>query len=571
MFRPWLLATCLASAACVVGVEPGDASRTDARTDTRVADDPTPDAAESIDAPDESRVDGAVDRVTPTDLVAPTDVPPAPLPYPTRSAYRIKSLQPDFWANHDEVSGNNTGGVAMNLVWDIWEPSLRTTPCGADVEFDGHCFTVDAAVEAAITDWTARGLVVTAVMYGSPAWSRVGRTCTPVGPGFDRFCAPNSPADFARFARMIARRFDGLHGHGRIADFVIWNEVNSNDWFDIGCGQSAGPCDTNAWIDAYASLYSAAFDAITAEQPSAKVLTSFEHHFGPAFDLPGATSPTLSVETFLVGFAARVGSRAWRVAYHPYAPDLTRPQFGPDDYPRVTYGNIGVLVGWLRRTFPTTPSAWEVQLTESGISSLAPNSSPAAQATAICDTFRNVLGTPGIENYVYHRMVDHPAEIAGGLALGLRNADGSAKPAWSTWALANRNDLTPPMLSCGFEELPYTRLRRSYNAARGHWTSSRIAPAGFATESSWRLLRDPATGTVLLFECRAGDHNFLTRDAGCEGQQPMGPVGYAYTDPGAGRTALHRCRVGAGVDHFVSPDPGCEGQTFESTLGYAAP
>lgn len=496
---------------------------------------------------------------------------PAPLPYPTRTGYRIKSLQPDFWANPDEIVGNNTGGVSMNLVWDLWEPTRRAPPCGADVEFEGRCFTVDRGVDDAIRMWTARGLLVTAIVYGSPAYARVAG-CTPVAPGFERFCAPTDVADYARFARMIARRYDGNHDHGRIADFVIWNEVNSNDWFDVGCGQASGPCNVDQWVRSYANLYNAAYDVIVDEQPNARVLFSFEHHFGSAFDSPGAASPVLGAETFMLRAAPLVAPRAWRVAFHPYAPNLLRPQFSPDDWPRVTYGNIGTIVGWLRANNLGAASTLEVELTESGINSVAPNSTPAAQAAAVCDSFRNVLGTPGIDNYVYHRMVDHPDELAAGLGLGLRNPDRSAKPAWTTWALANRNDVVPPMLSCGFEDLPYTRLRRSNHPTRGHWASTRIAPPGFTMETSWRLWRDSHPDTTLLFECRVGNvatsHNLLTRDPRCEGLQPMGPVGYIQNNPTAGATALYRCRVAGNGDHFVSNAANCEGQVMEQLLGY---
>jgi hypothetical protein len=261
-----------------------------------------------------------------------------------------------------------------------------------------------------------------------------------------------------------------------------------------------------------------------------------------------------------------VGSRQWRVAFHSYPPNLLAPDFSPLDFPKVTFGNLGVLAGWLRQTFPSSPHAWEIQLTENGINALAP-SSPALQASQLCAAFENVLGTPGIESFIYHRMRDHSAETAAGLGLGLRDESGNARPAWATWALANRND----QLSCGFQHLPWARLTRSHHATQGHWVSTRRAPAGFTAESSYRIERESKPGTTLLYECQVGAHNLLSPALDCEGQTMLGPVGWVHTSQQPGMVPLYRCRVGAGQDHFVSTSATCEGQVVEQQLGWVLP
>ena len=485
--------------------------------------------------------------------------------YPVRKS--IKSLQPDF-QDRAQIIGNEVHGVAMNLVWAEWQPQ-QSKSCGANqVQYDGYCFNKNQAIIDAIREYTNHGVVVTAVVYGVPDWAR--RDC--VNPKkrvvqAPMFCAPvdGKASDYGRFAGFVANFFNGEKGNGRVADFVIHNEVNSYMWFNIGCSDTN--CNLDTWTRVYADSYNAAYDYIKKEQKNAKVLISFDHYFGATKDI------SYRADNFLKTLVPKLGNRDWMLAFHSYPPDLASPEFGANDYNNhgiISFGNIGVLAGWLRQNYPNDPHAWEIQLTENGINGVGASMQQRQQAQ-LCQAFRNVLGTPGITSFVYHRLVDHPDEVAGGLGCGLWNEDRSPKPAWTTFALANRKGVGAGWPSCGFDILPYVPLMRGYNGKK-HWVTSRQFPSGVKVEQTWHILREQAPNTQLVYECRVGgpngDHTLISTFANCENQFNMGPMGYVYKTQVAGTSPIYRCYIATTGDHFISSDPNCEGQKEGSLIGY---
>ena len=456
----------------------------------------------------------------------------------------------------------------MNLVWAEWQPQ-QSKSCGANqVQYDGYCFNKNQAIIDAIREYTNHGVVVTAVVYGVPDWAR--RDC--VNPKkrvvqAPMFCAPvdGKASDYGRFAGFVANFFNGEKGNGRVADFVIHNEVNSYMWFNIGCSDTN--CNLNTWTRVYADSYNAAYDYIKKEQKNAKVLISFDHYFGATKGI------SYRADNFLKTLVPKLGNRDWMLAFHSYPPDLASPEFGANDYNNhgiISFGNIGVLAGWLRQNYPNDPHAWEIQLTENGINGVGASMQQRQQAQ-LCQAFRNVLGTPGITSFVYHRLVDHPDEVAGGLGCGLWNEDRSPKPAWTTFALANRKGVGAGWPSCGFDILPYVPLMRGYNGKK-HWVTSRQFPSGVKVEQTWHILREQAPNTQLVYECRVGgpngDHTLISTSANCENQFNMGPMGYVYKTQVAGTSPIYRCYIATTGDHFISSDPNCEGQKDESLIGY---
>ncbi len=486
------------------------------------------------------------------------------LAYPNRTGFDIKSVNTDFWPNSQELLDANTAGIGVNLVWESWQPSRSNNCTSSQIKFDGACFTVQSPFDQKIKYWSAQGKTVTGILYGVPAWARNNNVCTATSESTEKFCSTNNANDYARFAAMIAERYNGLNGHGRIADFVIHNEVNMNQWYKVECG-SGVPCDTEKWIADYSNNFNAAYDRIKSIQPAARVLISLAHQFDTTFDNPTGSNPVLSVKTFIRGLHARAAGRKWRIAYHPYHKRLDSAAASFDDLPYVTFGNIGVLSGWLRQEFPYQPESWEVHLTENGVSS-AGLSDEYSQRIAVCNSYRNTLGTPGIENYIYHRMKDHPLEAVHGVALGLRRDDGSAKPAWYTWESMSGRGSQRDNLDCGFENLPYTKLVSSVNASGDYRASTRVVGDSYSTVDQWFLLRDYQPGAYMAYECQSGQSSYISTDVYCSGARSYGPIGYVSEHGSANTTALFTCRNGSQV--YSSDEYGCGNDAVVEFIGY---
>lgn len=100
------------------------------------------------------------------------------------------------------------------------------------------------------------------------------------------------------------------------------------------------------------------------------------------------------------------------------------------------------------------------------------------------------------------------------------------------------------------------------------WTTSAVLPAGFSKQGSWGLADSNTDGTRAVYECRNGENNFLSLDAGCENQTYTGITDWLYATPIPGALPLYRCRQRESGAYFVANNRNCDGQTLDKLLGF---
>ncbi|MEW4486439.1 DUF5722 domain-containing protein [Thalassoglobus sp. JC818] len=226
---------------------------------------------------------------------------------------------------------------------------------------------------------------------------------------------------------FMADRWSGAKTeHGRVAGYIMGNEVNSHWWWS-NCGEVS----MEEFIDDYADAIQLAHDAVRAASSWARVYISLEHHWTVPFSKkhPQRSFPG---RDFLERFSAEIKNRGnpeWHLAFHPYPENLFDPRFWDDetaidsqDSPRVTFKNLEVLTKFMRQPemqFAGKPRS--IILSEQGFHTPPGLEGQQLQAAAYCYAYRKVAALEDIDAFILHRHVDHPRE--GGLNLGLRTFD----------------------------------------------------------------------------------------------------------------------------------------------------
>lgn len=233
---------------------------------------------------------------------------------------------------------------------------------------------------------------------------------------------------------FIARRYsEAGYPHGRVANYIVGNEVNSH-WFWANMGRTT--------MEEFATDYLRAVrlcdESVKKYSTTARVYLSLEHHWNIHYP-GGDEAQTFAARPFLEFFARRAregGDFDWNLAYHPYPENLFECRTWNDKTatfeettPRITFKNLEMLTKFFEREdLRYHGQLRRIILSEQGFHSKAGEEGERAQAAAYAYAFYRVSKLPGIDAFILHRHVDHGQE--GGLNLGLwaRKADSVATP-----------------------------------------------------------------------------------------------------------------------------------------------
>jgi hypothetical protein len=145
----------------------------------------------------------------------------------------------------------------LNVCWVRYQYHWRKQGKKPGIETDPGVYNW-GPVDAAIMTMNAADIHVDFAIQYAPSW-RLSQTCegTLFLPG---------PSDIAPFATLIATRYDGKHGHGRIDAFEIGNE--EYDSYYVKGDPASLQCRNASY---YGPVLKAAYQAIKAVNPHALV------------------------------------------------------------------------------------------------------------------------------------------------------------------------------------------------------------------------------------------------------------------------------------------------------------
>jgi hypothetical protein len=247
---------------------------------------------------------------------------------------------PDAMTNLEQAAAAGATVIHTAASWAEIAPTKPADPAdGSDPAY--RLGDLDALVANA----RDAGLQVMININGTPKWANGGMTPNHM---------PKRLADLTTFARMLATRYNGHQGLGRVELWSVWNEPNLQLFLTPQySGQKiVSPAE-------YANLYKAAYSGIKAGNKLAQVAIGETSNLGR--DKPSAAagvSQSVSPGTFARLLAQQKGLKFAAWATHPYP---TAPDAKPLEqvrYPNVSLAMLPTFEANLKKLFHREVPIW---------------------------------------------------------------------------------------------------------------------------------------------------------------------------------------------------------------------
>ncbi len=243
----------------------------------------------------------------------------------------------------------------------------------------------------------------------------------------------------AATASFLANRYAGTT-HGRVVNWVVGNEVNAREAWNYMNYTSVEEY-TKEYVQAYRVIYT----AIKSTNANARVYMCLDQ----MWDRNLSATDAYDAKDVLDAFNSEIilkGNIDYGIAHHSYPVPLTWPKFWdmPANYKRMnlvdeTYGtdyitvqNLHVLTDYISQSHFLTEDGEvrSVILNEVGFGS---DHGETLQAAAFAYAYYLVDANQHVDGFIINKQVDHPVELAQGLAMGLSTMGGHHKPIYNVF------------------------------------------------------------------------------------------------------------------------------------------
>lgn len=219
-----------------------------------------------------------------------------------------------------------------------------------------------------------------------------------------------------------------------ISNWILGNEVNSASGYYY-----VGNVSFSKFISMYSEAFRCLYNAVKSSRGSSKVFICMDN----CWNQKNAFTICYSARSTLESFAAKISDMQkdvnWNLAYHAYNQPLSDSQFwsganasmftsDANTTTFITMRNIQTLTDYVKNRFGSNT---RIILSEQGFSSTY--GGQANQAAAIALAYYKAACNPMIDAFIIRSYKDEAHEVAQGLAMGLKDANGKKKTAYNVF------------------------------------------------------------------------------------------------------------------------------------------